>query len=62
MKIYLITQAQMDSLRTRLELAKLRQQDGKGIHDPERHDLIEMFRWFNYEVCDWITEVSKEAT
>jgi hypothetical protein len=59
MKVYMVTQAEMDALRERLELTKLRHQDGRGIHDPERQDLNDMHRYFNYEICHWINEVSK---
>ncbi len=53
MKAYIITQNELNRLRER------RHKDGKGIHDSERHDIDDMHRWFNYEVCSWIDDISK---
>lgn len=58
-KVYIITETEMNMLRERLELTKLRHIEGKGIHDPKRQDTDDMYRWFNYEVGAWINMVTK---
>ncbi len=59
MKVYMITEKEMTALRDRLEFTALRQKNGRGIHDPKKQDIDDMYRWFNYEVCSWISDVSK---
>jgi len=56
-KVYLITEAQMESLCERLELAEMRKNNVLSQHDTERFKNHELFRAFNFVVRRWITEM-----
>ncbi len=60
MKMYIITQAQLDDLPKRIEMAKLRQNEGRDIHDPVRQETDDLFRTFHFHVQSWIREVASE--
>lgn len=57
MKVYLITEKQMEDLHQRLELANMRANNVLGTHDPERFVNNEVYRAVNYVVRSWVREV-----
>lgn len=59
MKVYMISEAEMQSLRDSLDLSKFRQVDGLDTHDPKRHLVVDIHRTFNFHVSTWISGVTK---
>jgi len=59
MKVYLITEKQMEDLHQRLELAKMRANNHLGIHDVEHFENSDLYRAINYVVRTWVDEVGK---
>ena len=57
MKVYLITEKQMEDLHQRLELANMRKNNVLATHDPERFANNEVYRAINYVVRSWVNEV-----
>lgn len=59
MKAYIITEAQMEALCSRLEVAKLHATDDLNTHHPARIPLQDLHRHFNMIVRQWISEMGK---
>jgi hypothetical protein len=59
MKVYLITEKQMEDLHQRLELAHMRANNHLGTHDPQRFENSDLYRAINYVVRSWADEVGK---
>lgn len=59
MKVYLITEAQMNLLHQRLELSALRASNFLTNHDPKRFENDDLFRTFNMVIRTWQDEVGK---
>lgn len=59
MKVYLITQEQMDGLRACLQLSALLQKEFLNTHDERKQIISDVHRSMNYQVCQWIDKVSK---
>lgn len=59
MKVFMITEAEFHTLRLAIERVKLRKVEMLESHDPEKQQVNDIFRSFNYEVCNWISEMSK---
>lgn len=57
MKVYLITEKQMEDLHQRLELVKMRANNHLGTHDPKRFENNDLYRAINYVVRTWVSEV-----
>jgi hypothetical protein len=55
-KVFMVTEAELNSLRERLELSKLRSIDSTPS---QKAALDDMHRTFNYHVCTWINEISR---
>lgn len=60
MKVYLITEKQMEDLHQRLELANMRANNMLGTHDPKRFENNDVYRAMNYVIRCWVTEVGNE--
>ena len=60
MKVYLITEKQMEDLHQRLELAKMRANEHLTTHDEKRFENNDVYRAVNYIVRSWVSEVGKE--
>lgn len=58
-KVYMVTQAELDSLRERLELSKLRSIDSLPADDPQRRAWEDMHSTFNFHVCSWVSDISR---
>jgi butyrate kinase len=61
MKVYLITEAQMQKLAERVELAAHRTTDGLQIcvDENKRQGVRDAFRAMNFQVQSWIGEMGK---
>lgn len=57
MKVYLITEKQMEDLHLRLKLANMQANNVLATHDAERFENNEVYRAMNYVVRCWISEV-----
>lgn len=60
MKVYLITEKQMEDLHLRLKLANMQENNILATHDAKRFENNEVYRAVNYVVRTWLTEVGKE--
>lgn len=58
-KVYIVTEEQMQSLRSQLELSTLRANNHLSKHDPKTFENDALFRTFNFVVCGGIDEVGK---
>lgn len=60
MKVYLITEAQMEQLRERLELERLRADNLLRKDDYAKiAENDTLYRAFNFVVCRWRDEISR---
>lgn len=59
MKVYLITEKQMEDLHQRLELVHMRASNHLGTHDQKRFENSDLYRAINYVVRSWADEVGK---
>lgn len=59
-KVYIVTEAQMQARKERLELAHMRKSNVLRHDDPRAFEDNDLFRAFNFVVCRWIQEVGNE--
>lgn len=59
-RVYIITEKELAELREGIERVKLRKVEHLETHDPQKALANDMFRSFNYQVCSWISEISKD--
>ena len=62
MKVYVLKESDFEALRAAITVDPARKRSGRMLTDQERIAHDEAHRFYNYQICNWITAMKLDAT